>query len=165
VDLERLYREHSVHLFRYLQRLSGDPELAADAVQETFVRLAERPPEAGALRAWLYRVGTNVVLDSGRTRRRRLRILAGASECATLADPPLNPEAALDREERRREVQAALAALSARDRTVLLMRAEGFAHREIAATIGVSTQSVGSIILRAMKKLAVTLGVEGHPDP
>lgn len=154
-----------MHLFRYLQRLSGDPELAADAVQETFVRLAERPPEAGALRAWLYRVGTNVVIDSSRTSRRRLRILAGAPECAPLADPPLSPDAALDREERRREVQAALAALGARDRTVLLMRAEGFAHREIAATIGVSTQSVGSIILRAMKKLAVTLGVEGQPEP
>ncbi len=154
-----------MHLFRYLQRLSGDPELAADAVQETFMRLAERPPEAGALRAWLYRVGTNVVIDSGRTRVRRLRILAGAPESATLADPPLNPEAALDREERRREVQAALAALSARDRTVLLMRAEGFAHREIAATIGVSTQSVGSIILRAMKKLTVILGGEGHSAP
>lgn len=154
-----------MHLLRYLQRLSGDPELAADAVQETFMRLAERPPQAGAVRSWLYRVGTNVVIDSGRTRQRRLRILAASPECATLADPPLNPEAALDREERRREVQAALAALSARDRTVLLMRAEGFAHREIAATIGVSTQSVGSITLRAMKKLAVALGVEGHPEP
>jgi RNA polymerase sigma-70 factor (ECF subfamily) len=163
VDLERLYREHCVHLFRYLNRLGGDPELAADAVQETFMRLAERPPQAGALRAWLYRVGTNVVLDSGRTRRRRLRLLAGSPESATLADPPLDPEAALDREERRRRVQAALAALSARDRTVLLMRAEGFAHREIAATIGVSTQSVGSIVLRAMKKLAATLGGEGEP--
>ncbi|HEX8210132.1 MAG TPA: sigma-70 family RNA polymerase sigma factor [Longimicrobium sp.] len=165
MDLERLYREHSVQLLRYLQRLSGDPELAADAVQETFMRLANRPPEGGAVRAWLYRVGTNVVIDSSRTHRRRLRILAGSPECAPLADPPLDPEAALDREERRREVQAALAALSARDRTVLLMRAEGFAHREIAATIGVSTQSVGSITLRAMKKLAAALGVKGHPEP
>ena len=152
-------------LFRYLQRLSGDPEVAADAVQETFLRLAQRPPEPVALRAWLYRVGTNVVLDSGRTQRRRLRLLADSPEHATLADPPLSPEAALDREERRREVQVALAALNARDRTVLLMRAEGFAHREIADTIGVSIQSVGSIIVRAMKKLATSLGVEGHPAP
>jgi len=34
-----LYEAHFPRLFRYLDRLSGDPALSADLAQEAFVRL------------------------------------------------------------------------------------------------------------------------------
>ncbi len=45
MDIQQLFGEHYDVLFRYLVRLTGDPDLAADAAQEAFVRLVEREPE------------------------------------------------------------------------------------------------------------------------
>lgn len=71
------YEAHSGGLFRYLCRLLGDQERAADLLQETFERalvaLRRRPPPENAS-AWLYRVATNLAYDQLR-RRRRLRWL------------------------------------------------------------------------------------------
>jgi RNA polymerase sigma-70 factor (ECF subfamily) len=165
VDVERLYREHSPVLFRYLVRFSGDPEAAADAVQEAFVRLVERPPRLDGVRTWLFRVATNLVREGGRTRSRRLRLLASRPAEALLADPPDDPAAALDRDERRRAIRTALESLGERDRMALLMRAEGFAHREIAEAVGTTTGSVGTIINRAMAKLAAALPPDQGDPP
>ena len=72
-DVTRLFAAHHAPLFRYLARLTGDPDRAADAAQEAFVRMMERPPvfapdAAGdAARAWLFTVATNVVREGGRT--------------------------------------------------------------------------------------------------
>jgi DNA-directed RNA polymerase specialized sigma24 family protein len=54
-------------------------------------------------------------------------------------------------------VRAALDRLSWKERTVLLMREEGFAHHEIAGAVGTTTGSVGTMLARALKKLSVEL--------
>jgi len=43
---------------------------------------------------------------------------------------------------------------------VLLMREEGFAHREIAEAVGTTTASVGTMIARALDKLARLLPLD-----
>lgn len=165
MDVEHLYREHSAVLFRYLFRFSGDPEAAADAVQETFLRLVERKPRDDQLKAWLFRVGTNLVMERGRTQRRRLRLLERNPDRAPRGDDPEDPHAELERKERQRQVQEALATLSSRDRMVLLMRAEGFRQREIAEAIEVNPNAAGSIIARAQTKLAAALRINVEAAP
>lgn len=163
IDVAALFAEHHADLFRYLCRLTGDPDLAADATQEAFVRLAVRPPEPREIRGWLFRVATNVVREWTRTRTRRLRLLDGNADRAPIGEPPPTPDAAFAAEERRRHVRAALERLSVRDRTILLMREEGFTHREIAEAVGTTTGSVGTLIARAIDKLAAELGL-GEED-
>ena len=51
--------------------------------------------------------------------------------------------------------------LEPRDRTVLLMREEGFTHHEIADAVGTTTKSVGTMIARALAKLAQRLDLDG----
>lgn len=173
----RLFAEHHAALYRYLTRLTGDPDAAADAAQEAFVRLLTRslpPPIPGAPgrtaagpdgetgghsaeRAWLYRVATNVALEQARTATRRRRLLAAAPGRAPLADPPPAPDAALEAGERRARVAAALAVLPERDRAALLLREAGFAHREIGEAVGTTTGAVGTVIARALVKLAAAL--------
>ena len=148
-----LFENHHEALYRYLVRLSGDPDVAADAAQEAFVRLLQRPPLAAAERAWLFKVGTNYVLDSRRTSARRGRLLDGRVE-STMGDPPGDPHASLEADERRRAVMAALARLSDKERVAILMREEGFAHREIAEAVGTTTGSVGTLLARALERLA-----------
>ena len=153
MDADALYRQHAPALMRYLTRLAGDADAAADALQEAFVRLLEQPPRDARARSWLFTVATNVVREQGRTRTRRSQLLRRAPTDALHGDTR-DPGADAEGADRRRLVRGALAGLSERDRTALLMREEGFSHEEIAAAVGTTTKSVGTIIARALRKLA-----------
>ena len=153
MDAAELFRENHVPLSRYLYRFLGDADAAADVAQEAFVRLLERGPREHP-RAWLFKVATNLALETARTRRRRWQLLAGAADRAPVADAPPLPDAARESQERRAAVQRALLTLSEKERMALLMREEGFAQREIAEAVGTTTQSVGTLIARALAKLA-----------
>jgi RNA polymerase sigma factor (sigma-70 family) len=160
LDVEKLFAEHYEGLFRYLVRLTGDSDLAADVTQETFVRLVERKPDNTGIRAWLYRVATNVVRDDARIRRRRIELLHRSPDRLPHGDAPLEPDRELELQEKKAMVRRALSALSTRDQTVLLMREEGFSHQEIALAVGTTTKSVGSMIARALRKLANELALK-----
>ena len=159
-DASALFSEHYQALFRYLVRFTGDADLAADAAQEAFVRLLKRPPPEGATRAWLFTVGINAAREVGRTRSRRRGILERAPERAPIADPLPTPAAELEQRQRRELVQRALATLPERERIMLLMREEGFSHREIAEAAGVAPGSVGTLVARALDRLAKQLPLD-----
>ena len=164
MDVASLFADHHASLFRYLARLTGDPDLAEDAAQEAFVRLVERPPTPDNMRAWLFRVGTNAARLSARTGGRRRRILEGAPERAPVGDAPLLPDAAAEQQEVRAKVRDALSQLPERDRVMLLMREEGFSHREIAEAVGTTTGSVGTMIARALARLAPILQLDEEEE-
>jgi RNA polymerase sigma factor (sigma-70 family) len=159
---DELFARYHPTLERYLARLTGDPDLAADVAQETFVRLLQRDPRPGAVRPWLFRVATNLVRDAAR-RSSRHRVLAMDGRAPTAhGDPPPAPDRGLDRDRYRRMVREALDELSTKERTALLMREEGFRHREIAEAIGTTTGSVGTLLSRAIRKAALRLGEPGE---
>jgi RNA polymerase sigma factor (sigma-70 family) len=154
-----LFENHHDALYRYLVRLCGDPDLAADAAQESFVRLLAAPATQAIERAWLFTVATNYLLDRQRASERHGR-LASAGNDRTLADPPRDPHAALEADERRRVVTAALARLSEKERIAVLMREEGFTHREIADAVGTTTGSVGTLLARTLQRLAREIALD-----
>ena len=165
MDAARLFAEHHAALVRYLVRLTGDGDLAADAAQEAFARLIANPPRDERPRAWLFTVATNVVrADANRARRRR-ELLDGAPGRAPGGDMPPRPDDEMESNELRRTVRTALGSLSEKERTVLLMREEGFSHREIAEAAGTTTGSVGTMIARALDKLAERLPLDAEDLP
>ena len=161
-EVEALFERHHPPLRRYLARLTGDPDLADDAAQEAFVRLLQprvrrRLPEDG-VRPWLFRVATNLVRDAARRGETRRRLGQFGRAALSFGDPPATPDRAAETESARRLVDRALGALSTKERTALLMREEGFKHREIAAALGTTTGSVGTLLARAIEKAAGRLG-------
>lgn len=162
MDIARLYGEHHAALFRYLFRLTGDADIAADVVQDTFARMLERPPRDHNPKAWLFTVATNSVRKwAGRSKRRRVLLSVHRAE-RQVGDPTQAPDAAAHASEVRATVRQALDALPERDRTVLLMREEGFSHREIAEAVGTTTGSVGTMIARALDRLAEHLSLDAE---
>jgi RNA polymerase sigma-70 factor (ECF subfamily) len=152
VNFEALFDAVYPSLFRYCNRLTGDPDQAEDLAQEAFFRLLDRGAEGteAGLRSWLFMVATNLVRDRSRTRETRRRILSGFP-------PPENtpgPDGALERAEEVARVRSAMQVLSHRDREMLLLRQEGFSYREIAEVAGVSPRSVGTILARALQRFA-----------
>jgi RNA polymerase sigma factor (sigma-70 family) len=160
MNLEALFVEHRDAVCRYLTRYTGDADLAEDLVQETFWRLARRPFGAPAqVKGWLFRVATNLAKDALKTSRRRGELVRLArAESPTMA--PADAGDRLERAEVRERVRAALDGLSQKERTALLLREEGFAHREIAAAVGTTTGSVGTLVARALTKLAQRLELQ-----
>jgi RNA polymerase sigma-70 factor, ECF subfamily len=163
VDFDGIFERVYPQLFRYLHRLTGSEDVAEDVAQESFVRLLSRSmPEEDAKR-WLFRVATNLVRDNARATRTRQRLTAEVPGISRMG--PL-PDEEVERNEAILAVRAALAILTERDRTMLLMREEGFRYEEIAAVIGVSATSVGTLLVRATKRfMAVYRGEETIDAP
>lgn len=148
-EFRAVFEERFQPLFRYLDRLSGDPALAADLAQEAFVRLYRRGVMPSSPRAWLVSVARNLFRDERRRARRHLVLLGRGAPEATLGDLPPTPDAQLVAEERRRAVRAALDRLPERDRELLLLRHTGHSYRELAEALQVAESSVGTLLARA----------------
>ncbi len=146
-----LFEREFPRLFRYLDRLSGEPDLAADLVQEAFVRLNDRGemPDRPAL--WLVTVALNLFRNVKTTRSRRRRLLTATRVEATLADSPPNPAERVQAEETRAQVRHAIDRLEDRDRQLLLLRAEGYSYRDMASVLGLNENSVGTLLARAKR--------------
>jgi RNA polymerase sigma-70 factor (ECF subfamily) len=139
---------HKLH--RVLSRLSGEPELAADLVQEAFVRLYRRGSLPDSPEAWLITVAMNLLRNEKTTQRRRLRLLEVGRAPDVAAPPPtLADESAAAL--KRRRVRAALDGLAERDRELLLLRSEGYSYRDIARALELNEASVGTLLARARR--------------
>jgi RNA polymerase sigma-70 factor, ECF subfamily len=145
-------------LWAYLARITGDPQVADDLLQEAyyrFLRIRGNWESETHRRAYLFRIATNLVRD-GR-RRSRLRQLVtlpdGERDDLGASGPSVSDEAV-----RRTDLQRAMDRLKPRERALLwLAYAQGRAHTEIAETLGVKTASVKLLLFRARRKLAALL--------
>ena len=148
VEIDRLFHALYPPLYRYLQRLTGDADAADDAAQEAFVRLTRQTLPENEVRPWLFTVATNLVRDRARKSERHRRLQAHVPTAA----PSVAPDVSTERGERIAMVRAALERVSERDRTMLLMREEGFKYDEIARAVDVAPGSVGTLLARAAKR-------------
>ena len=150
VDIRQLFERHYAGLVRFLQARLGDRDRAEDLAQEAFVRLVDQQPRDPG--PWLFVVGANLARDEMRRETRRSRRLALLS-----SDEPrdVTPERDLVVEaEHAAQVRATLERLSERDRTLLVLRAEGYSYREVAAALGVAVTSVAPLLGRAQRRFA-----------
>lgn len=162
MDLDDAFRSYHEALFRFLARECGDAQLAQDAVQETFLRLhLQGRGRVSAVRSWLFTTGLNVVRDVMRTSSNRARILEERPGAVPGPSAEPAPDERLESLEDRARLRRALDRLRERERTALLMREEGFRHREIAEALDTTTGSVGTLIARALVKLEDALEASG----
>jgi RNA polymerase sigma factor (sigma-70 family) len=144
-----LFEAHFRRLYRYLNRVSGEPELAADIAQETFIRLYQRGSMPDAPAAWLISVAMNLFRNAQSSTSRRRRLLTLARSEHLHADPPPSPEDATIADDTRRRVRRAINRLPPRERRLLLLHAEGYGYRDIAAALELNQRSVGTLLARA----------------
>jgi len=140
----------------YLSRLTGDPAMADDLLQEAYYRFlrAGRTHESEAHRRnSLFKIATNLARDAQRRRRVMPFFVADAVHEVAASDN------LAERLEQRTDVGRALDALKPRDRAMLwLAYAEGSSHEEIATVLGVKRASVKLLLFRARRRLAELLG-------
>lgn len=158
-SLRSLLLAEYVDFDRRLTRRLGSPDLASEALNETYLRLAGMR-EIGPVRspkAYLFRIALNIAIDRRRAEKRRLT----ADEVDSLLEiPDDRPDAARVIEDRSdvELLQRAIAELPERRRRVLMLsRIEGLPNREIAALLGVTVRTVETDLKQAVEHCAERL--------
>jgi RNA polymerase sigma-70 factor (ECF subfamily) len=153
--LEPLVRRHWASMYRYASRVSNDPSVAEDALQDTFVAVLEHAGTfrgEGSARTWLYTLARNAL------RRRYRRRMDEPSRFEGLEDvESLGARAGFGTDlgflsslEDRDEIERALARLSPDDREVLaLVDAEGLSVEEAATSLELGEAALKSRLHRA----------------
>ena len=138
-------------LFRYLDRLAGDADLAADVAQDAFVRLYQRGTVPESPEAWLVVVGTNLLRNAQSQRSRRLKLLTAERSRHILSDPSPSPAQLALASDARHLVREAIDRMPEREARMLLLMAQGYSYRDIATALGINEASVGTLLARAKR--------------
>jgi RNA polymerase sigma-70 factor, ECF subfamily len=152
-EFAAFYERTARQVWAYLARVSGNPGLADDLVQESYLRFlaAAAPWAAGevACRRYLFRIATNLLRDHWR--RPQATLIEDLPESAL-------PSVSGDHSEQidsQALLGPALARLKPRERQLLwLAYAEGYSHREIASITGLRAPGIRLLLFRAKQKLA-----------
>lgn len=142
-------------------------EDAKDIAQEAFVRMLRyRAYPRDQLKALMYRVATNVLLDRARRDRSRgapMHVSLDADHDAMASDEPAHEER-VESQQALVLVRAAILQLPERCREVyLLNRIEGMSYTEIARHCGISVKAVEKHIGRALRVLRERLAQQERP--
>lgn len=158
-----LIERYSPGLFRYLIHLTGDPLLAEDLLQDTWLRVMERLDSyrrGHPFRNWLFAIARNHAFDILRQRSRRLlREPAGAAErpanrAEEVPDPHPSILECLAEADLARCVRKAMGTLPIVFREVLTLRFEqGLEIDAIGRILGLSASTVKDRLYRGLDQL------------
>jgi RNA polymerase sigma-70 factor (ECF subfamily) len=159
------YERSARPLWAYLARVSADPALADDLMQESYVRYlcATNPPShlaegEVAARRYLFRIATNLLRDHWRRPRPTSIDDLPEELFATASNSAQSDTQAM--------LGPALAQMRPRDRQILwLAHAEGYSHGEIAQVTGLVSASVRLLLFRARRKMARLLDDQNRELP
>jgi RNA polymerase sigma-70 factor (ECF subfamily) len=170
-----LVERYQGRAYRLALRILRSEEAARDAVQEAFVKAytsLSRFEERSSFFTWLYRLVTNQCIDMRRRehpeRRVELREDDSLEDAALRVAPevegalPELPEGALERQELREQLAAAIGELPEPARATLLLReVDGLSYAEIAEAQGIPRGTVMSRLHYARRKLQLALRAAG----
>ena len=172
--LDALIRATYADVYALCRRMLADPDEAADATQEVFVRVMRSVlgfRGESSFGTWLHRVTVNVCLTAlkRRSRARATGMVAGGTPFALPGDEPQLSSTGEDPEDRAvtadlaARSEAALGALPEDARAVVVLRdIEGLSTKEVAELLGVTETVVKVRLHRAHARLR-TMILAGQP--
>jgi len=158
-DFLAAYEDHADALFRHALLRVRDREAAKDVVQETFSRAWRYLSEGKKIdyvRAFLYRVANNLIVDASRKKRSSSLDRMMEDDGFEVKDEMAKDPAEIPQ---MREAVALLKSLDEIYRTAITMRfIEEMSPREIARELGVSENVVSVRIHRGLERLSKMMG-------
>jgi RNA polymerase sigma-70 factor (ECF subfamily) len=157
-----LVETYQTPVFNLCYRMLGEPELAEDAAQETFLRAYQhlhRYDRKRPFATWLLSIAAHYCID--RLRRRKFSMFsmdAEDEEGNSIELPDLdapNPESETVKGQMQERIHAMLKDLDNTDRAAIIMRYwYDYSEKEIAESLNLTVSAVKSRLHRARKELA-----------
>lgn len=153
-------------MFTVARSVLHDPELAEDAVQESFIKAYRALQDfkgKSRLSTWLHRITYLTAIDLQRQRQRHLRLADTSYDEDIGADTGVHgrSESSAERQRLQQHIDQALACLSSFELTVFTLRhMKNFKLQEIAEVVDRSEGTVKNILFRAIHKLRDKLAAE-----
>ena len=155
----QLIERRTPGVLAFLRRMLGDAEDARDVAQLTFLKVwenLEKYDPAWAFSTWLFRIASNLAIDSLRSKKSRhrteqenFRLLPGGK---SVADP--DGPSGLERKDVRRMFEACASALSDKQKTVFVLREfEEKESAEIARILSCQESTVRNHLFQARRIL------------
>ena len=158
----KLVETYQTPVFNLCYRMLGEPDLAEDAAQETFLRAYQhlhRYDQKRSFATWLLSIAAHYCID--KLRRRKFSMFSMDQEdeegnTFEIADPDSpNPEAESIKGQTRARIQSMLKDLDTTDRAAVIMRYwYDYSEIEIAESLRLTVSAVKSRLHRARKELA-----------
>ncbi|MCR4414370.1 MAG: sigma-70 family RNA polymerase sigma factor [Thermoguttaceae bacterium] len=164
-----LVEKYQDRLYNTMVHVVGSRDDARDVVQDAFVQAflkLETFHQNCAFYTWLYRIAFNVAASLCRRKRPSVSVEeARESIGREPIDGGAGPSEHMELEERRRQIQEAIAALGDEYRTVLVLREmDGYCYEEIAEMLDLPLGTVRSRLHRARLQLRDMLKDVLHLD-
>lgn len=161
---EVLYARHKAPLYRYLQRLCRDRDVANDLFQEVWSKIIasrERYEPRAQFNTFLFRIAHNCAIDyfrrSGRVSPSQLADVNELAEVLPGQDSEL-PEAQMSEHQVKADFKQALESLPEEQRHVFVLYEEsGLSLEEIGKVTGVAMETAKSRLRYAVSKLRSAL--------
>lgn len=156
-----IVRRHRDRLWAVALRTTGDPEEAADALQDALIsayRRADQFRGDSAVTTWLHRIVVNASLDRLRRRAVRHTVPLPDDQDDAPGQAVADPNDLLDQRLTQIAITQALAELPDEQReAILLVDVEGFSVEDAAARLGCPPGTVKSRCFRGRARLAKRL--------
>lgn len=158
--INTLFINHRRELADYVGRQLNDRDLAADFVQETFIRFMEHGDTlpAESCRAFLYSTVRHLVIDHVRALRRRKTDAVPTEDLAHIVDDRPCAEDVMAARERIRQIAALLDDLPQLTRRIFVLnRVTGLSYRVVATRLQVSESTVQKHLATVLRHLLLHL--------
>jgi RNA polymerase sigma factor (sigma-70 family) len=153
--LTELFESWYPSLLRYSFRMTRDMELAEDIVQESLLDLYRELARGGTVdnpKGWTLTVARRRIFRQQRGERRQgVRVDVENLDAMPAGTGPELREFLFG------EIAELFSLLSPREIEVLLLRMESMKYREIGAQLGISANSVTTLLSRALRKLRLAV--------
>lgn len=136
LNIDKLYRDHHVHLLRFVQRYVRNPEDAEDVVQNTFmeaVRCADRFSGLSKPSTWLFGIALNLARNQVRRNCADLTDAMDETFINQIADEHSDPALIIELRQIASKVDAMLGELSPKIRSTFEAVLDGESTYEEAA--------------------------------
>lgn len=157
---DQLVRLHQRQAMRVALGILGEPNDAAEAVQEAFVKAylnIRQLKYPGRFRLWLLKIVTNAAVGQQRAIRRRKEILKAVRNRRARREV-LRPIDTEDLKDLKHVIQQAMVQLTEKEaKAITLFGLEDLRQDEVAEIMGCSAQAVRWHVYRARQKLKVWL--------
>jgi RNA polymerase sigma-70 factor (ECF subfamily) len=155
-SFQQLFDQYFERVRNYIFYRCGDPELATDITQDTFMRIWEKRlnPDNGKEKALLFKIAGDIFISDYRRKQKALKFSRIAKKDE--ANPSVEHE--VDYKELKTRYEKALSNMNEKQRVVFLMsRYDGLKYREIAEHLDISVKAVEKRMNQALDYLKTQL--------